>query len=68
VWLTRGGVLSKFTKDGVPFQYPVAPGRQARAEVVIVFNLIDSFPVHPQVENKEETKRRVGELEAKAAQ
>jgi hypothetical protein len=68
VWLTRGGVLSKFTKDGVLFQHAIAPGRQARAEVIIVFNLIDIFNVHPQFENKEETKRRVEELKAKAAQ
>jgi len=68
VWLTRGGMLSKFTKDGVLFQHAIAPGRQARAEVIIVFNLIEIFNVHPQIENQDDTNRRIGELKVKAAQ
>lgn len=68
VSLTRGGTLSKSTKDGGSFQYRIEHGRQARNEVTIVFNLTDIFPVYPQFENKDDTNRRTAELEAKAAQ
>src|ERR1019366_4709899 len=46
VSLTRGGTLSKSTKDGGSFQYRIEHGRQARNEVTIVFNLTDIFPVY----------------------
>ena len=68
VWLTRGGALSKSTKDGGSFQHRIEHGRDARNEAFIVFNLIDIFSVCPQYENIEETKRRTTELEAKATQ
>ena len=68
VSLTRGGTLSKSTKDGWSFSHRIEHGRNARTEVIIVFNLTDIFSVPPQYENVEETKRRTAELEANAAQ
>ena len=67
VSLTRGGVLSKFAKDGALFRHPIAPGRQALAEVIIVFHLTDIFSIHTQFENVDGTKKRIAELETKAA-
>jgi hypothetical protein len=64
VSLTRGGMLTKWGKDATYIEHPVA-GRQARTEVVIVFGLSEIFEV-TQFDDREYTKRKVAELQAKA--
>jgi hypothetical protein len=43
------------------------PGRTARSEAVVVFNLHDLLEVSPGLEGAESVKQKIAELEAKAA-
>jgi hypothetical protein len=66
VSLTRGGVLSKFSRDGNYHQHPVTGGRIPRNEVVIVYGLTDIIETTPQFSDAEYIKRKLAELQEKA--
>ena len=67
VWQTRGGKLNMGKNDGSAITAVVGPGRRAENELVIVFGLSDVFSVPVGLMDGEGTKRRVADLEAKAA-
>jgi len=65
---TRGGTLTKWNRDLAPYSHHIEHGRNAQAEVRIVFGLTDIFGVPEALVNSENTKNRVKELEVKAAE
>lgn len=68
VSMTRGRRLSKWGKDGHLETHQVALGREPKLEVVIVFGLSDVLSV-PEIANGADwTKKRIDELEIKAAE
>jgi hypothetical protein len=67
VSLTRGGTLSRWNKNG-NYSHPVFKGRDARAEVIIVFGLTDIHSVSQVSFGSEYEKRILEELKTKAAE
>jgi hypothetical protein len=65
---TRGGTLTKWNSDAVPYSHHIEHGRNAQSEVRIVFGLTDIFGVPEVLVDSENTKKRVEELEVKAAE
>jgi len=65
---TRGGTLSRWGKGGSYYTHHIEHGRAAQSEVGIVFGLTDIFSVPEILINSEDIKKRVQELEAKAAE
>lgn len=68
VWQTRGGKLNMGNNDGSAVTHYVGPGRRTESELLIVFGLTDVFSVSVNSLDSENTKKRIGELEAKAAE
>ena len=64
---TRGGTLSRWNENGV-YSHNIEHGRNAQAEVAIVFGLREIFSVPELLVNSENTKQRVEELRKKAAE
>lgn len=67
VWESRSGSLSRSGKGVEPYTHHMSPGRQASTEIVVVFHLSDLFSTSPALMNDEFNKKRVAELEARAA-
>lgn len=64
---TRGGTLIRWDSEtAMSHRHPIAPGRMAQSEVVVVYGLRDVFCVTVGFEDGESTKRRIAELEKKA--
>lgn len=59
--------MSKHGKYGVHHHYS-AHGNSHREEIRIVYELVDMFEVHPQFDNREDTKLRVEMLNKKVEQ
>jgi hypothetical protein len=67
VWQTRGGMLSYSNRNGHSYSHHIAKGRDAKSEVIIVFELTDIFEVPIALVGTEHTKLRIKELEDKAS-
>jgi len=66
VYLTQGGTLTSWGRDGSLTTLPVSYGRRARDEVVIAFELTEIFETYAELESAENTKLRVAALQQKA--
>lgn len=65
VWINQTG--STLTRNSpMPYQHSIAPGRDATAEVGIVFGLSDVHTFPSLMHDAETTKQKVAELRAKA--
>ncbi len=67
VSLTNDGTMYKSLPDGQIVSRELAPGRSAKAEMTIVFNLLDVVSFPPALDDTPNAKRVRAELEAKAA-
>jgi hypothetical protein len=65
---TRGGTLSKWGAGGGYHSESVMHGRDPRAEVNIIYGLIEIEEFHPQYTTSERRKEIRDKLEAKAAE
>ena len=65
---TRGGTLTKWNEDAVPYSHHIEHGRDPKSEVLIVFGLIDIFGVPEFLVSSESTKMRINELKEKAGE
>lgn len=64
---TRGGTLSKFTKSGGYHTHRIHPGASSsKAEVALVYDLIEIEDVHAQYTSSEQRKAVVDRLRARA--
>jgi hypothetical protein len=66
----KGGTvrMSRMFDSGRTYDHTITlPGRTARSEAVVVFNLHDLLEVSPGLEGAESVKQKIAELEAKAA-
>ena len=68
VSVTQGGMLYR-SGQGVPnHHHPIATGETPQTEIRIVYRLSDLIEIPSHLRADEYSKRRVAELEAKAAQ
>jgi hypothetical protein len=64
---TRGGLLSKWSKDGDLKTHQINHGRRGRSEVHVAWGLLEIKEAATQFDTNENTKRITDELERKAA-
>jgi hypothetical protein len=64
---TRGGTLYRSGKGGASHSHVIATGETPQSEIRIVYKLTDLIEIPSHLWADETSKRRIAELEAKAA-